>query len=341
MNQNTRAVLNKFICGESLSTPELKELKRIFAGNVHREEINQWLSNNWDIAPFDDIEISYDELRQRVREYKGRKRFGNVFFQEVVSFSHYYQRIAAVLFIPLILGISLYLFYAPSGEENFYIAEAPLGQKAKVELPDGSTVWLNSGSNIRYSSNFNKKNRTLELNGEAFFDVRKNTGKPFFVHTPFLDVSVTGTRFNVNAYDDESFIETSLIEGKVNVLLKGERKSYQLTPGNVLAYSKSSQEISTFRLVEDVATGWKDNRLIFINDDFNKLARKIEKWYDVEVVYNPDEFKNNKLTVRLLEGEQLNHLLEIIETAVGANCTIKANKIYITKNLGHDKNTNS
>lgn len=331
MNQKAHTILEKFILGGTLSAFELRELKMIFADNIHREEISQWLTNNWDAAQFDDIEISYDKLKQKIDEYEDQKKFGYTLYHQLVNFSHYYQRIAAILFIPLILGISLYLFYSPLGDENFYTAEAPLGQKAKVELPDGSTVWLNSGSNIRYSSNFNKKNRTIDLTGEAFFEVKKNTGKPFFVHTPFLDVKVTGTSFNVNAYDDEAFIETSLIEGKVNVVLKGESKPFQLDPGNVMVYSKSSHEISTSKLNRDVAIGWKNNRLIFINDDFYKLTRKIEKWYDVEVIYNPEDFKENKLTVKLQEGEQLNRLLEIIETAVGAKCTTKENKIYIIK----------
>lgn len=331
MNQKAHTILEKFILGETLSAVELKELKIIFSENIHREEISQWLINNWDSAQFDDVEISYDKLKQKIGEYEDRKKVGYSLYHKVVNISQYYQRIAAVLFIPLILGISIFLFYTSSGEENFYTAEAPLGQKAKVELPDGSTVWLNSGSNIRYSSQFNKKNRTIDLNGEAFFEVKKNTGKPFFVHTPFLDVKVTGTRFNVNAYDEEAFIETSLIEGKVNVVLKGESKPIQLNPGNVMAYSKSTHEISTSKLNKDAAIGWKDNRLIFINDDFSKLTRKIEKWYDVEIIYNPENFKENKLTVKLQEGEQLNRLLEIIETAVGAKCTTKENKIYIVK----------
>jgi len=332
MNQMTHSILEKFILGETLLAFELRELKILFSDNIHRDEVRQWLTNNWDIAQFDDIEISYDTLKQKIDEYEDQKKFGYTFYHRVLNFSHYYQRIAAVLFIPLILGISLYLFYISSSDENFYTAEAPLGQKAKVELPDGSTVWLNSGSNIRYSSNFNKKNRTIDLKGEAFFEVKKNTGKPFFVHTPFLDVKVTGTRFNVNAYDDEAFIETSLIEGKVNVVLKGESKPLQLNPGNVMAFSKSTHEISTSKLNKDVAIGWKDNRLIFLDDDFYKLTRKIEKWYNVEVVYNPEDFKENKLTVKLQEGEQLNRLLEIIETAVGARCTTKDSKIYIIKN---------
>lgn len=331
MNTKLQSILEKFILGESLSGSDLNEIRRLFNDRNKREEIDQWLSCKWENAGFDDVGISYDGLKQKIQEYE-KPAAGHKIYRHVVRFSRYYQRIAAILFIPLILGLSCYLFFAPSGDENFYISEAPLGQKARIELPDGSRVWLNSGSSIRYSSGFNQKNREIELKGEAFFDVQKNKGKPFLVHTPFLDVEVTGTRFNVNAYDDEPLVETALVEGKVNLILKDQHENVQLDPGKVLSYSKATHEVSSSTLNKEATISWKENRLIFINDDFSRLVRKMEKWYDVEVICNPDDFKNNKLTVRLLEGEQLNQLLDIIETAIGAECTMKKNKIYITKN---------
>ncbi|MGV8090257.1 MAG: FecR family protein [Mangrovibacterium sp.] len=331
MNPKIQKILQKLIQGEILSAAELGELKQLFSDKTRQKEINSWLAGNWEEAGTDDLEITYDGLKQKILAYESRKRIRYAFPRPLIQLSRYYQRIAALLFIPLISGILLYMANTPKGDENFYLAEAPLGQKAKVELPDGSKVWLNSGSSIRYSSGFNRKDRTIELNGEAFFEVEKNTGKPFYVRTPFLDVKVTGTTFNVNAYSDEPCIETSLVEGSVNVLLTNGNKSFRLTPGNVLSFSKSSQSFSTYRLNEEATVGWKDNRLIFINDNFSKLARKIEKWYNIEVVYDSVRFKDNKLTVKLLEGEQLNRLLEIIESAIGAKCTMKENKIIITK----------
>ena len=328
MNHETQTILERFVLGEKLNSSELNELKRLFSTSANRKEISNWLENNWQLASFDDLEISYDKLKLKIQQYHSPK---SKVYQLVLGYSTYYRQIAAVLFIPLIIGLGFYFLSTFTADENFYVAEAPLGQKAKVELPDGSTVWLNSGSNIRYSSNFNQKNRNIELDGEAFFEVEKNTGKPFIVHTSSLDVKVTGTRFNVNAYADEPIVETSLVEGKVNVQLNDGNKNYQLTPGNVLAYSKTTREITSHQLNEEATISWKENRLIFINDDFSKLARKIEKWYNVKVVYNPDEFSKNKLTVKLFEGEQLNQLLEIIESAIGAKCTIQQNKILITR----------
>lgn len=331
MSQKAHILLKKLITGESLSVVELKEIKELFSGKNYKKEIEQWIENNWELADSADVEISYDRLKHRVVEYENRKSLSKPFYQKVLNVPKYYQRIAAILFIPLFLSVSIYLFYSPDSIENFYTAEAPLGQKAKVSLPDGTTVWLNSGSSIRYSSNFNNKNRTIKLSGEALFDVKKNIGKPFYVLTPFLDVKVTGTVFNINAYEDEPSIETSLVEGKIEVLLKNEKKSIHLMPGNLLAYSKSSHKVTTQQFNEEAVIGWKDNRLIFINDDFYKLTRKIEKWYNIDIVCDLDDFKGNRLTVRLLEGESLSKLLEIIESAVGANCVFKESEIYITK----------
>lgn len=332
MDQKSFILLEKLVIGKTLSVSELKEMRKLFNDKEHRNEIDCWIINNWKSAESDDVEISYSKLKEKIDNSENQKRSGRAIYQHVVGLAKYYQQIAAILFIPVIFGISLYLLYSPQNKENFYTAEAPLGQKAKVELPDGSSVWLNSGSNIRYSSDFNRKIREIELQGEAFFDVQKNTGKPFFVHTAFVDVEVTGTQFNVKAYRDEPVVETSLIKGHVNLFVKGHDQKYELTPGNVLVYANSSQAVSMNKLNEEAAIGWKENRLIFINDDFDKLAKKIEKWYNMEVVYNPADFKANKLTVKLFEGEQLSKLIEIIESAIGARCEIKGNKIYVTKN---------
>jgi len=330
MTHQNQKLLQTFIQGRILSSAELRELKQLFSDNSKQEEINLWLADSWTEASADDLEISYEGLKQKVLACQARETGRYAFHGSLVRLSRYYQRIAAMLFIPLILGFSLYVFFKPASHESFYLSEAPLGQKAKIELPDGTLVWLNSGSRIRYSSGFNKS-RMVELSGEAFFEVQKMKGEPFFVRTTFLDIEVTGTRFNVNAYDDEPFVNTSLVEGKVNVILKDQNQTVGMEPGKVLSWSKQTHVYSTSDLNEDATTSWKENRLIFINDDFTSLVRKIEKWYDVDVVYNEGEFKENKLTVRLLEGEQLDQLLKIIETAIGAQCTVKGSKIYITK----------
>lgn len=328
MNAKIQNILNRFICGEKLSSQELNDLRKVFAEKEYRAEINRWLENNWEFAASDDLEISFDNLRTKIHEYESAK---NGFYRRLRVYSKQFQRVAVILFIPLLFGILFYYLKINSGDSSFYVAEAPFGEKAKIELADGSIVWLNSGSKIRYSADFNRKSRDLELDGEAFFEVKKQNGKPFIVHTSQLQVKVTGTSFNVSAYSDDPFIETSLVEGKVNIQLGSKNRNIELSPGNAITYTKQSREVFQHKMNEEAATAWRYNRLIFINDNFSKLARKIEKWYNVEVVYNPEQFQNHKLTVKLLEGEQLSNLLQIIETTVGAKCTVDGNKIRIIK----------
>lgn len=331
MNQNSQILLEKLVTDTPLSVSELKELKILFSEKRQKSEIDDWILHNWESAAYSDLEINFDNLKQLVITYKTRKEVSPHSSKQIVAIIQYYRRIAAILFLPLFLAATVYLIFGSPWKENLYTAEAPLGQKAKIELPDGSSVWLNSGSKIKYSSDFNKKNREIDLSGEAYFEVQKNTGKPFIVHTPILDVKVTGTKFNVNAYSEEPSIETSLVEGKVEINVANENKTYHLTPGHVMACSKLTKEMTSHILNKEAAIGWKDNRLIFVNDNFYKLVNKIEKWYDVKVVYDTLVFRNNKLTVKLLEGEHLEKLLRIIESTIGAKCSIDNDTIYITR----------
>jgi transmembrane sensor len=332
-----KTLLKKLINSDkcSLSVSELKELKNIFS---NEDNINDWLFQIWTDSGYEDIKFNYENLKEKIREAERDKKAQTGTLRLLKTFSKHYQKIAAILFLPILLtGGLIYLWLSSAQQDDFYITEAPLGQKAKIELSDGTVVWLNSGTTIKYSTNYNKKNRNISLNGEAFFDVKKNPEKPFLVHTSSIEIEVTGTRFNVSAYNDEPIIETALVEGHVNLIVKGESEKHELTPGNLFEYRKATGKLSKRKFTEDVTTGWKENRLIFVNDNFAKLARKIERWYDMKVVYDSLAFDNNKLTVRLIEGERLSKLLEIIEATSGAQCTVEGNKIFITKKDAYEK----
>lgn len=316
-----------------LSVNELRQLKFFFSSKNGSEIVEQWLVDNWNGADHSDVNFSFESLKQEIFIHRKQRQFTN-FAQNL---SHYYQKVAAILILPLLLGGLIYLFISTHKNEEFYVAEAPLGQKAKIELTDGTVVWLNSGTTIKYSSDYNQKGRDIFLDGEAFFEVMKNSDRPFFVHTTFLDIEVTGTKFNVNAYREEPVVETSLVEGKVNLLVKRDHKRYKLTPGESIEYMKQSGKIIQANFKEYEAKSWIDNRLVFVNDDFSKLKRKIERWYNMQVVSDSLDFAESKLTVNLKEGEQLSKLLEIIEVAINADCTVKGNKILITKKGGYVK----
>ena len=328
-NEHFKKLINRFIYNdEDLSIQELRELKALFTNSEGNKYIERWLVNNWNMPVEDNTLYSFERLREKIHKHEDKNSKTN-FIKQI---SKYYQRIAAIILLPLLIASAIFFLMPKKQETDYFIAEAPLGQKAKVELVDGTLVWLNSGSKIKYSTNYNKETRDIFLNGEAFFDVRKNKNKPFYVHTKHIDIEVTGTKFNVNAYQNEPSIQTSLIEGHVNLFVNNSNEKYQLTPGKLIEYRKNTGKIIERSFKENETKSWTENELVFINDDFSKLKRKIERWYNMEVIYDSIAFANNKLTVTLNKGEQLSKLLEIIEVASDAECLIKEDKIIITKN---------
>lgn len=324
---NKFEILNKFVSGRKLSDEEFSELRSLFSNPAREHTVEMWLEAKWKLAPGTDVEVDYETLQRKIQAYE-RSRSLKYRIINSPGFQTY-RRMAAVLLIPLLVVSGLLITRAFDPVKT-YTAEAPWGEKARLILPDGSRILLNAGSRIRYGSDFDRRNRRLELDGEAYFEVCKNKGKPFVVSTPYLDVRVTGTKFNVNAYSEEKSVVTSLVEGSVRIKTRNG-KTYHLTPGQSLALDKDTEKTVFRELNQDVTLAWCENRLIFADDDIVSLARKIEKWYGVKVSYDPAQFGNSTFTVRLMEGERLGNLMDIIETALDAECSMQADTLIIRR----------
>lgn len=195
------------------------------------------------------------------------------------------------------------------------------GNKTKISLPDSSQVWLNSGSRLEYnSSTFNRSTREVKLTGEAFFSIAHNAGKPFIVRSGNMQVRVLGTTFNVKAYPEEQNMETSLIKGSVEITI-GDRPEdkYRLKPNEKLVVSREGfiqkqpslqtnnympatgeiPNIVTLKKVDYsmaeklvVETAWVENKLVFRAEKFAELARKLERWYGVEIRFRDNSKKD-------------------------------------------------
>ncbi|WP_423130085.1 FecR family protein [Gaoshiqia sp. Z1-71] len=224
---------------------------------------------------------------------------------------HKSARIAALFIFAFLLG---YLTVQLKSKEKqnltagYIVTEVPYGNKSVVTLLDGSRVWINAGSKIRYPIDFNEKTRMVALEGEAFFDVVTDEKKPFYVEAFGLKVKATGTQFNVRAYKDEEFIETTLIEGiiSVNHAEKTHKKDLVLQPNQKLtvykdpikpdkheeksrepAFSSMPLKIKSVELSSDIKTdiytSWKDKEWIIYKEKFSVLAKKLERRYDVRI----------------------------------------------------------
>ncbi|MBS1602338.1 MAG: FecR domain-containing protein [Bacteroidetes bacterium] len=176
----------------------------------------------------------------------------------------------------------------PSEEKTYNILTTPKGGQYRLTLQDGTQVWLNAGSSIRYPTAFSGKERRVEITGEAYFDVARNPGMPFrvavkgFSSTP-AEIDVLGTRFNVNAYSDEPEMRTTLLEGAVR--LATPAASATLRPDQQ-AFLGSSGEMRTAHVPDaDEVIAWKEGAFEFDHAEITTVMRQISRWYDVEIIY--------------------------------------------------------
>lgn len=207
---------------------------------------------------------------------------------------------------------------------SYNVLSTPKGGQYFLALPDGSKVWLNAASSIRYPTAFNGKERLVELTGEAYFDIKKNQQIPFRVHfsSPSNDgegregvIEVMGTQFNVNAYHDESAIKTTLLEGKIKI--ESEHKhSAILHPGQQAQIKNTSIGNGRIRVVEDVDTeeaiAWKNGLFYFDNVDIQAIMRQLARWYKVQVVFK-GKVPARRFAGQVSRNSNLSQVLKILE----------------------------
>lgn len=228
------------------------------------------------------------------------------------------------------------LIYQEKGQlqsEQFNTLSTTNGQTYGMVLADGSKVWLNAGASIRYPVAFTGSERKVEITGEAYFEVAHHINKPFIVHvstqngSPF-DVQVLGTHFNINAYNDEDVVKTTLLEGSVKI--KQGDSATLLKPGQQAQVSNSFTKVLTVANV-DAVTAWKNGRFQFDKADIAVVMRQLTKWYDIEVVYEGP--KPTQLFIGEMERNiMLSQVLRMLEYSVentGIQFRIEGKKLIV------------
>lgn len=224
-------------------------------------------------------------------------------------------RVAAILLLPL---LSL-LLYTNLSDRNRYADNlndlevvAPAGSRMNIELGDGTKVWLNHGSKLKYPYRFSGKSRKVFLTGEAYFSIAHNKDIPFIVGTTRLDVKATGTEFNVSAYPDDHAVETTLVEGKVILYKNSSNQEIKvLSPGECLKFDaeKNVYALESGSIEKYVA--WKDGLLVFKNDPMEDIAKKLARWYNVDVEITNEKAKEYTCTATFTD-ETLSQALELM-----------------------------
>ena len=251
----------------------------------------------------------------------------------------YWVRIAAVWLIPFIMMCTSGYFFISSinsdevGEPEISYVQyyAELGRREQVTLPDGSKVWLNSGSTLIYSSTFTMAERGVYLNGEGFFEVTKDAEHPFVVNTRFLKMRVLGTTFNVSAYPDDKQVKTTLETGALKVsLLNDTTISYYLKPDDQLVYIPSSNKVECFKVKASDYSDWRMGGLFFNNTDFEKAMQIIERTYGVKVHIRTSVYNKQKIYVHYNKHESLENIFHLLKLMIPElDYRISGKEVYI------------
>lgn len=222
------------------------------------------------------------------------------------------------------------LMYQETEEMNtdsvveYHTLKVPSGADYYVQLGDGTKIWLNCESTLRYPVNFSKNERKVFLDGEAYFEVKKSERWPFIVTTDKMDVRVTGTTFNVKSYAHEAVIHTTLVEGIVFV------NEQRLHPAQQFVMNKETQEIDIKNVDTEIYTGWVEGMFVFKNQRLENVMSDLARWYKVEVFYMNPSTKDIRFSGNLGRYETIDDLLQIIEAIDKVSIVRKGNTITIS-----------
>ncbi len=334
-------LLSKKIAGEA-NEQELAELELLMQQHPEWQYAAQNLSDIWTSSRNTPQDITVDEEDAYLLHIQRMKEKDVVFNDNVLykypaeenhlshfrSYRNWYigLAVAASLIFAVVLFPSLYNKKQPviaSAERNEI--STGNGSRTKVQLPDGSLVWLNAGSKLHYDKSFGITSRHVTLSGEAFFDVTKNKEKPFIIQTSSIDIKVVGTAFNVKAYPGDRTTETSLIRGIIEVTIRNRpNDKIILSPNEKLIVENNPVEknrlTSTGRAEPVVSINpiqpskkdstiteiqWVQNRLVFDDERLQEIALKMERWYNVKI-----EIKSEKLFDKRISGSFINENID-------------------------------
>lgn len=247
------------------------------------------------------------------------------------SLSYKLMRIAAIfIFAISISGLSIFIGSKTnlfSHHQGWVEVATEAGQQSKVTLPDGSLVWLNAKTVLKYQPN--KKNRLVNLIGEAYFEVSHNKNYPFVVEAGDTRVKVLGTKFDVSNYPDSKLTSTSLLSGKIELSLNKEHQSVILKPGEKAIYNQDKRTITKTKTEVENDVLWKQGILFFENEQFNDLILKLERYYGVTFVYDEKPFENIHYT-GTINNQTINNVLEFINLTIPINYEIDNKTIQLS-----------
>jgi len=321
-------LVTKYLSNEANS--EEKEQLRILLEDEEYSKLFTWISGIWhdyknDDEPRFNFETGLEKLTSKIEQHEpGFSWIAEEFSGKKISTKRRKKRFFSVFITVAIIFIfsfvSIYYFALreqPQAVNVFNEKITQPGQKSILTLFDGTKITLNAGSKLRYPTHFGESSREVYLEGEAYFEVVRNTKKPFIVHTGKISTTVLGTKFNVTAYPDMEKIKVSLVEGKVSVSGTNKNKKrfkVNLVPKQqyVFDMKRKSGKVKEFNILKEI--GWKDNTFIFDNDPLDTVLRKLGRAFGVKLEVADKNAKDYKLKANF-QNESFWTIIETIKYA--------------------------
>ncbi len=331
-DQRFTELLGKQLAGE-ISPDESIELKSILAGSASLRKEYEHLQTYFDADTVEDENV--DQVFNRIKTQINIPGEPGLKVVKDKNFGIWLKMVAVLAIV--VAGVLVYnreaIFFHKADQPALTQVLTKVSEVKTIVLADGSTVKMNSGSSLKYPEHFTAAIREVYLSGEAFFDVKKDPHHPFIVHTEQLAVKVLGTAFDVKAYPNDAFTETTLIRGKVSVSIKNNNtQTFVLKPNDkftLIGGKASMSQLSHFdgsgRIIE---TAWTNHELIYKNDSFEEIAKLFERWYGIKIAFKEPELKTLRFTGRV-DKETLSEALDVLKLIENFNYTIKGKNVYI------------
>ena len=294
----------------------LEKYLRDEASLLEMEELQAYLTSNKKIDSFFEEKLANshsvmdEEVQKRMFQNIG-KEMGEKKPKQIFSINkNKILQWAAILLLPIVTALTV-LYITQNSSFNFHPVSitAQKGEKAEVVLPDGTKVWLNSESTITYNNSFNHKDRSVYLEGEAFFEVTSNKKLPFIVQTKSMDVQALGTSFNVRSYEIDAFIYAVLLEGQIKVEASNQEKVLNVNQRAV--FDKSNNRLTVDEVDAANFVEWKKGNIYFNNQTFSQIAQTLSRIYNIEIEFASEELSQIRFS-GTLGSSSIKNALDIL-----------------------------
>jgi len=335
-------LLDRLVSGD-LTGSEKAELQDYIQNSFHNNELNSLMQNHWKEMGL--REIVADETQLLILKNKILSKIHQTTISRekepaayASNWKNYLIRVAAVLFIPLLLGSTFVFFRFNRHLELMSVFSqqervvANPGSRVHFTLPDQTEVWLNSGSALEFPISFNRQEiRCVKLTGQGYFNVSHDEKHPFIVEADGLNIKALGTSFDVSAYADDNQISSTLENGSIALIDPNGLEVSRLYSGQKALLDKTTRILTVQKVETQLSTSWKDGKLIFRKTPLAEVTKQMERWFNCKIHVDPRLLNSSLVYTATIQDETLGEVIRMIEISTSVKTRIEKREVFIEK----------